>query len=144
MSRTLSMLPTQIGLDHLGVGLDRLLRSGRKNLAIARHRDDVADGEDDIHVVLDEHDGQARWKLVDEADQVHALAWGSAGRRLVHEKDFRLGAKRYRDLQLAFLPVREFLHLAMERCIQMHLFGHPTRLADDLRKARRWTEDGMS
>src|ERR1700694_4948604 len=97
MSRTLSMLPTQIGLDHLGVGLDRLLRSGRKNLAIARHRDDVADGEDDIHVVLDEHDGQARWKLVDEADQVHALAWGSAGRRLAPGEGFWVGGTAHHD-----------------------------------------------
>ena len=51
------MLGTEIGVDHVLVPADRIRRALGKDAAVAEHDDLWRDLEHDVHVVLDEHDG---------------------------------------------------------------------------------------
>src|SRR5437667_419486 len=62
-----STAPSQIGLDHAGIGLHVARRALGDLLAVVEHGDTVGDSHHDAHVVLDEEHGQT--KLGDDAPE---------------------------------------------------------------------------
>src|SRR5436309_347461 len=83
-----STAPSQIGLDHAGIGLHVARRALGDLLAVVEHGDTVGDSHHDAHVVLDEEHGQT--KLGDDApEQGHQrarLRLRHAGGRLVERE----------------------------------------------------------
>src|ERR1700694_2443238 len=51
-----AVLGSKIRVDHSWILTDRLRPAGRENAAIAEHDDRRRNLEDDVHIVLDEHD----------------------------------------------------------------------------------------
>ena len=100
----------QVGLDHLGVALHLVGRALGDDLAAVEDGDHVAELADHVHVVLDEHDGDAA--LVDPLDDLHLLhhvGVGQAGGRLVEDEQLGPAGQGPGDLQEALGAVGEVL-----------------------------------
>ncbi len=128
------MVLPQIGFDHQRIGLNLDLCSRREHLSVTQHRNDVADCKHDIHVVLDEKNGQLRRKTVDQLDEICTFVRRGSGRRLVHQQDLRLRAKRDGHFKLPLLSVRQLVHIPVQDIMQMHLLGRVVCLAHDIGK----------
>ena len=69
--------------------------------------DAIREPEQEVHVVLDDHDRVAPLELGDEVGEPRRAVGAEARRRLVEEQDPRLRRQRERDLERAALAVRE-------------------------------------
>ena len=97
------------------VGLDDTLDRSRtafgspvaSTLPSDEHRDLVADAEDAVDVVLDEHGGDValRAQRPDVVEHPHRLLVREAGAGLVEQHDVRLADERHRDVDRALEPV---------------------------------------
>ena len=96
---------SQIRLADLGVVPDRRRRTLRDDPAPVEHRDVVREGEDEVHVVLDHDDREARGELLDQlAERLHR-PHPEPARRLVEEEQLRLPGQRHADLEQPALAV---------------------------------------
>src|SRR3546814_13158017 len=82
-----------MSLDDLWVVADLLRRALRQHRAVAQHADLLGDLEDDIHVVLDEHQRPAALlpPPADGADHLPPLLRPPAGGRFVSSAESRVG-----------------------------------------------------
>jgi hypothetical protein len=103
------------------------------DLAEVEHGDAIGDVEDDVHVVLDEENGQAGVETAKKPAHLGRLARRQAGHGLVEQEDPGIAGQAEHDLELALLAVREVadLHVqpvAVAGLIQeaMGLVVHPT------------------
>ena len=99
----------EIGLDHSGIAPDRVGRASRENAAVAQHDDRRRDLEDDVHVVLDEHDRDLLPlpKLMDLVDHPPALFGPHAGGGLVEQQHLRIEHQRERDIEQLLVAMRQ-------------------------------------
>ena len=133
---SLRLLPfAQIGLDDRRVGLDVVGGPLGDDAAEVQHADALADPHDQIHVVLDEHDGNLEG-VPDFADVVHQLRRlrrVHPRRRLVEQQKAGSGGQGPDNLQPALGPigqgarlvVRHVLHVEDGQELQGPLVGLP-------------------
>ena len=95
------MFGAEIGLDHGGIPPDRVGRAGRENPAVAQHHNRRRDLEDDVHVMLDEHDRDLLLlpKFMDLVDHPPALFGPHAGGGLVEQQHFWIEHQGKRDIE---------------------------------------------
>ena len=96
----------EVGLDDRRVLLHVVGHAVGDALAVVEHGDPVAQAHDQLDVVLDQQDGDAR--VADAADAVHevlALGRVHAGGGLVEQQQARLGGQRAGDLDQPLLAV---------------------------------------
>ncbi|EFF45487.1 hypothetical protein XAUB_04150 [Xanthomonas citri pv. aurantifolii str. ICPB 11122] len=109
--------------EHLGD------RAGFHQLAGVQHRDAVADTADHIHLMGDQHDGQAQL-AVDLRQQLQHRGGGLRVQRaggLVAQQDLRPGGQRTRDAHPLLLPARELRRILVGVLLQSdpgQQFGH--------------------
>src|SRR5690606_35728658 len=105
-SSMLDMLCPQIRGLNLTVGDDFPRRPLGQKLAVLQHRNAVRDVEHDVHLVLDQQDGQlgrAPDAFDDFHDAGHVLA-GNPGGGLIQQQDLGLRAEGDAQVQLALIP----------------------------------------
>src|SRR5665647_1403934 len=85
-----SMSLPQIGGDDLVVHAHLLVASLGENLALLQHGDLTGKVANDVHVVVDEHDGEALGDLLDQGDRAFDVLHTHARRRLVEQKQGRV------------------------------------------------------
>ena len=68
----------------------------------------------DVHVVLDEQQGECRRQRSEQFDEPLALTPRQAGCRFVEQHDLRIGRDRHADLELTALTVRQVGDLRAE------------------------------
>jgi hypothetical protein len=73
----------------------------RDHLSPVNHGNVVSEREQELHVVLDDDDGDFPFQRADELGEPRPAVGAEAGRRLVEEQELRAGGERYRDLQRA-------------------------------------------
>ncbi|CCY06109.1 putative uncharacterized protein [Eggerthella sp. CAG:1427] len=111
-----SFLP-QIRLDDGGIGFDVGRAALGDDLAVVQHADALADTHDQIHVVLDEQNGDLEG-IPDAADVLHQLrrlGRVHARRRLVQQQQQWPGGQRPDDLQTALCAVGQTPRLCMSQ-----------------------------
>src|SRR5215207_3264004 len=100
MGRLRRGLGAEIGPDHVGVALHLLRCALGKRATAVEDEDAIGDLHDELHVVLDEHDGDAAVRdLPDEPVELRRLDGVAARRRLVEEQHLGLGGERAGDLE---------------------------------------------
>jgi hypothetical protein len=102
----------QVGFDDARIGLHARRRAFGDLLAEVEHGDRVRDRHHDVHVVLDQDDGDA--VVADLADDRHQLAdvrRRQARGRFVQQQQARVERQRAADLQQALLAVGEVARL---------------------------------
>src|SRR5699024_1569429 len=109
------LLVAQIGLDDLRVVLD--LRGGAlgDDLAEVEHTDTLTDAHDQIHVMLDQKDGNVEGipDLDDVVHQLGGLGGVHARRRLVQQQERGIGGQGTDDLQPALSAVGQGARLVV-------------------------------
>ena len=105
----LLFLTAQIGLDDHWVGLDLLRGALGDDLSEVEHADALADAHDQVHVVLDEHNGDLEGvpDLDDVLHQLGGLGGVHAGGGLVQQQQGGVGGQGPDDLQAALGAVRQ-------------------------------------
>ena len=105
----LSRSGAEIGIDHGLVGADLVGRALGQQAAVAEDADRGRDLEDDVHVVLDEDDGDllALPEFAHLLDHAPALLRPHARRRLVEQQDLRLQHQRERDVEQLLVAMRQ-------------------------------------
>ncbi len=73
--------------------------------AIVQTADAIDEIHDQIHVVLDNHQRQLRWKTSHNLRHLRSLGGREAGRRLVQQQNSGFTDQRQGQLQLALLAV---------------------------------------
>ena len=132
LSDSIGLLYAEVRLDDPPVGAHLGGPALGDRLAVVEDHDAVGDVHHHVHVVLDEHDGEAPGaQLGDEPHDVLALLAVHPGGRLVEQQHLRLGCERLRNLEQALVAVGELLGA------QMHLGPRPT-----LRSASRARASG--
>ena len=115
------MFGAEIGLDDSLVPPDRIGRAGGKNPAVTQHDDFGRDLEHDVHVVLDEDDGDllSLPELAHLVDHAPAFFGAHAGSGFIEQQHFWIEHQRKRD-------VEQFLVTMRQRCSgAMALVGEP-------------------
>lgn len=72
--------------------------------------DPVGEGEDRIHVVLDEEHGRPALERTQRLHHLAALHVAEAGHRLVEQQEARFAGERHGELELLLLAVGEVRH----------------------------------
>ncbi len=90
---------------HALVAPDFFRRAFDQHHALHEHGDAPREAEHEIHVVLDDEDGDLRRQLAEIAQNELALVRGHAGGGLVEQQHLGLQAERDRDLDQALLAV---------------------------------------
>ena len=104
----------QVAGDDLRLGQHLLDGAVGDEAAEVEHGDPVAALGDDVHDVLDDHDGlDAVAQRLDDLDELEDLGLDEAGADLVHEQDARLERQRARQLEPLELQQREVLGLGL-------------------------------
>src|ERR1035437_3859851 len=80
-----SMSMSQVGGDDLVVQAHVFVASLREDPALLQHRDLIGKAANDVHVVVDEHDGAALGDLLDQRDRAVDVLAAHARRRLVEQ-----------------------------------------------------------
>ena len=97
---------TEVGLDDPRVLLDLLGQAFGDHLAVVEHRDPVGETHDDLHVVLDQQDGDATVAdLAHEVAQTVLLDRVHPGGRLVEQQELRLRTQGAGDLEATLVSV---------------------------------------
>ncbi len=102
------MAGSEIGLDHVGVGLDRARRALGDLGAEIEHHDAVGEIHHKAHVVLDQqHRHAAVAQLAQQRREPLLLQMAQARGGLVEQQQQRIDAQRARDLDDALLAERQ-------------------------------------
>ena len=102
-------LLAEIGFDDFGVGTDFFGGAFGDFDAVVQDDDATADSHDDLHVVLDQEDGEFEF-LFDEFDEFHEVdffGWVHAGGRFVKQKEFGARGEGADDFKAALTAVRK-------------------------------------
>src|SRR5687767_3546751 len=107
-SGRLSMLRlAQVDVVHALVAGDLLRRPFHQHLALHQHRDAPREAEHQVHVVLDDEDGDVLRQLVEVVEDLGGIFRRHAGRGLVEQQDLGLQPERDGYLDQALLAVGE-------------------------------------
>ncbi len=105
----------------------RVADVGRRALlehaAIVEHDDAVGEIEHDVHVVLDDDDGERARQLLDQRVHARGFLRAHAGGRLVEQQHARLAGERERDLELALAAIADLADRSVAACRR----GRPAR-----------------
>src|SRR3954454_23637205 len=118
--RTLTLLP-EVGLDDALV-LAHLLRQTLGDLlAVIEHGDALRHAHHDLHVVLDQEDGEPTLvaELLHERGELRRLLRVHARRRLVEQQHLRVGRERPRYLEPALIAVGEVDRYLLEALLAL-------------------------
>ena len=125
-----AVLLAEVGLDHARVVAHRRRVALGDLLAVVEHRDLLGDAHHDLHVVLDEQDGEA--PLVAQALHERGEGIGFLGvharRGLVEQQQLGVGGQRPGDLDASLVAVGE---------VDGQMFVHGPLQADVLQRLRR-------
>ncbi len=103
-----ALLRAEIGSDHVGMARDLVGRALGDLAAEVEHRNPLRNARHQGHVVLDEHHGGSlAVELLDHGRERIGLLRVKAGRRLVEQKQARLGRERAGDFEQALLAIGE-------------------------------------
>src|SRR5262245_13175211 len=104
------LVDAKVGLDDAGVCAHLLGSAFGDLFAVVDHDDAVGDRHDDVHVVLDQNDGEPpRAELPDQADDVRALLAVHSRGGLVEQEHRRLGGERLSQLEQALVAIGELV-----------------------------------
>ena len=130
----LFFLLAQISFDNLRIRLYLSRRAFCYDFTVIEHRDRLADSHNQIHIVFDQHDGDLERvpDLDDVLHQLRRLGRVHARRRLVQQKQGRVGTQGADDLQPALgavgqgagLHIRHVRHVEDGQQLQGPLVGH--------------------
>src|SRR6478735_9743240 len=98
---------SEVGRDDALVGADLVVRALGEHLARLEHRDAVGQRTDDVHVVVDEHDGAPDREGLDERDGAVDVLDPHAGGRLVEQEQLGVEGEGDGELEGALLAVGE-------------------------------------
>src|SRR5216684_4427219 len=71
----------------------------------------LGDVEYDVHIVLDEEDGEVAIEVGEKPYHLRGLARGEAGGRFIQEQDLRVAGEAEDDFELSLLAVRQVANL---------------------------------
>ena len=126
------------------VGADLGRRALHDHAAVVHHRDPLGHAQRDVHVVLDQDQGDRRIERKQHLGQVHALGAGEPRRRLVEHHELGLRDAGHADLELPLLAVRQLGDHHVEAVAEPHRLGHRACLVTQARRRpcvltrRRW------
>src|SRR5690242_15326825 len=110
-SHSMTALPplAEIGFDHLGIALDLLGRALGQHPPLVEHQDALAMRHDHLHVMLDQHHGEAQLAMEagDRGAEIGGFMRVHAGRRLVEQQQRGFGRQGTRELDLALVAIRQ-------------------------------------
>src|SRR5512144_2560185 len=91
---------SKVRLNHEGIVPYLLRRTFGDLFAVVEHHDPVRQGHDDLHVVLDDHDGDALFPdLPDDLYRLIKFRRVQAGKGFVEKKELRLRGQGTSDLE---------------------------------------------
>src|SRR6185437_1086042 len=105
-----------------------------------QHGDAPRQAEHQIHVVLDDEEGEVGGKALDHLDDGAAFARGHARGRLVEQQHAGLEAERHRDLDQALAAIGDLAHRTQRILGDAQLFEERIGLFDDRALGARGTE----
>ena len=103
------LFASQVRFDNGRIVLDFFRRAACEHFAVVEHVDVVADVHNQVHVVLDDQNGQipALHDALDDDVQIALFLTVHAGCRLVEQQKARVAGERARDFHEALLAIRE-------------------------------------
>src|SRR5215470_12879999 len=115
----------EIDLLHFLAAADLLRRSRLQYLAEMEDGNMLGDVEYDVHIVLDEEDGEVAIEVGEKSYHFRGLARGEAGGRFIQEQDLRVAGEAEDDFELSLLAVRQVANLGVFAVQEPGAFQEP-------------------
>src|SRR6266568_2116295 len=138
MSRTSSMLDSEVGVDDVAVRGD-LVRCALRQLAtVVQHDDTVADGHHHFHHVFDDQQREREllFESSEDLDHLPGLGHGEPGHDLVEEQQFRARGQRAGQLEPSSLREQQVLRQRVLAMLEFHAREEEIRPSSSLGQAR--------